>query len=79
MWASSTYREFHLAHIHCEKVEEKGGVVYRWLPSVTGMDSWHYDSGFIGAFKRSYSFTWDKDIGLESINVVNVKLKPEVK
>ena len=79
MWAATKYREFHLAHIHSEKVEEKGGVVYRWLPSVTAADTWHYDSGFIGAFKRSYSFTWDRDIGLEAINVVNVKLKPEVK
>lgn len=72
LWAKSKYREMHLAHIHCEKTEEKGGVIYRWLPSVTGTDQWHYDSGYVGAAKRSYSFTWDKVKGLEAINVVNI-------
>lgn len=72
MWASSTYREMHLAHIHSEKVEEKGGVVYRWLPSVTGTDGWHYDNGYIGARKCSYSFLWDKLDGLQEISVVNI-------
>lgn len=78
MWARTKYREFHLAHIHCEKVEEKGGIVFRWLPSVTGTDTWHYDSGFVGTAKRSYSFTWDRDVGLENINVVHVVPKMEV-
>lgn len=72
MWANSTYREMHLAHIHSEKVEEKGGVVYRWLPSVTGADGWHYDSGYVGARKCSYSFLWDKNDGLQEIDVVNI-------
>lgn len=72
MWASSQYREMHLAHIHSEKVEEKGGVVYRWLPSVTGADGWHYDSGYVGARKCSYSFLWDKNDGLQQIDVTNV-------
>lgn len=72
MWASSTHREMHLAHIHSEKVEEKGGVVYRWLPSVTGADGWHYDSGYVGARKCSYSFLWDKTNGLQEISVVNI-------
>lgn len=72
LWAKSKYREYHLAHFHSEKVEEIGGVVYRWLPSGTGIDTWHYDSGYIGAFKRSYSFEWDKQTGLKAINVVMI-------
>lgn len=79
LWAETQYREFHLAHIHCERVEERGGIVFRWLPSVTAADAWHYDSGYVGAAKRSYSFTWDKDIGLEEIHVVSIKQKSEVK
>ncbi len=79
LWSQTTYREFHLAHIHSEKVEEKGGIVFRWLPSVTATDTWHYDSGFVGAHKRSYSFVWDKNKGLESINAVHVKTVKESK
>lgn len=79
LWATSKYREFHLAHIHSERVEERAGIIFRWLPSVTAADAWHYDSGYIGAQKRSYSFTWDRDAGLESINIVHVKQKTEVK
>lgn len=72
MWARTKYREYHLAHFHSEKVEEKGGVIYRWLPSMTGTDTWHYDSGYIGALKRSYSFEWDKKLGLTSIDIVTI-------
>lgn len=72
MWARTKYREYHLAHFHSERCEEKGGVVYRWLPSTTGIDTWHYDSGYIGAIKRSYSFEWDKEFGLVAINVVTI-------
>lgn len=69
MWARSKYREFHLAHYHCELTEEKGGVIYRYLPSVTGPDAWHESSGFLGAIQRSYSFLWDKKKGLKAIYV----------
>lgn len=79
LWAQTSYREFHLAHIHSERVEEKAGIVFRWLPSVTAADAWHYDSGYLGAHKRSYSFTWDKEGGLEAIHVAHVKQKSEVK
>lgn len=69
-WSETTYREFHLAHYHSEQVEEIGGVIYRWLPSVTGSDTYHNDNGYKGAFKRSYSFIYDKYKGLLQINNV---------
>ena len=67
-WGQTSYREYHLAHYHSEKVEEKGGIIFRWLPSVTGPDSWTNDCGYIGAVKRSYSFVYDKDKGLVQMN-----------
>lgn len=67
-WATTSYREYHLAHYHSEKVEEVGGVIFRWLPSVTGADSWHTECGYIGAVRRSYSFVYDKNRGLIQIN-----------
>ena len=67
-WGETTYREYHLAHYHSEKVEEKGGIIFRWLPSITGTDTWSNDCGYIGAVKRSYSFVYDKEKGLIQIN-----------
>ena len=67
-WATTTYREFHLAHFHSEKVEEKGGIVFRWLPSVTSADTWSKDCGYVTATKRSYSFVYDYNKGLIQIN-----------
>ena len=67
-WAETTYREFHLAHYHSEKVKEVGGVIYRWLPTVCGTDDYHYEKGYIGSVKRCYSFLYDKHIGLIQIN-----------
>lgn len=67
-WGQTSYREYHLAHYHSEKVEEKGGIIFRWLPSVTGLDSWTNDSGYVGVVKRSYSFIYDRDRGLVQMN-----------
>lgn len=67
-WGDTKYREYHLAHYHSEKVEEKGGIIFRWLPSVTGADTWSLECGYIGAVKRSYSFVYDKEKGLVQMN-----------
>lgn len=67
-WGDTKYREYHLAHYHSERVEEKGGIIFRWLPSITGVDTWSNDCGYIGAVKRSYSFVYDKYRGLVQIN-----------
>ena len=71
-WAETTYREFHLAHYHSEKVKEVGGVIYRWLPTMCGTDDYHYEKGYIGAVKRCYSFVYNKNIGLIQMNCVIV-------
>ena len=67
-WAETSYREFHLAHYHSEKVKEVGGVIYRWLPTICGTDDYHYEKGYIGSVKRCYSFVYDKNIGLIQMN-----------
>ena len=67
-WSETTYREFHLAHYHSEKVVDVGGVVYRWLPTMCGTDDYHFDKGYVGSVKRSYSFLYDKNVGLVQMN-----------
>lgn len=70
-WAKSKYREIHQGHLHSEQVKEDGGVIIRNLSSVTGTDTWHHDSGFVGAIRKCTCFLWDKENGLDStFNVV---------
>lgn len=71
MWAATKYREFHFGHYHKEMVDEEGGVIMRWLPAMTGTDNYHYDRGYLGAIKRSFSFVWHKDKGLIDIVVTS--------
>ena len=67
-WGQTKYREYHLAHYHSEKVEEKGGIIFRWLPSITGEDTWTTECGYVGAVKRTYSFVYDRDLGMIQMN-----------
>jgi len=71
MWAATKYREFHFGHYHKEMVDEEGGVIMRWLPAMTGTDNYHYESGYLGALKRSFSFVWHKDKGLIDIVITS--------
>jgi len=70
-WGRTKYREWHGAHIHKEKVDEKHGVVVRNLSSVTGRDSWHYKKGYFH-LPRAQSFIWDKERGLRNILVTTI-------
>lgn len=65
-WGRTIFREFHLGHLHSEQVSEDGGVIVRNLPSVTGTDAWHHNSGYIGAIRKCTCFLWDKECGQDS-------------
>lgn len=77
-WGRTKFHEFHVAHIHSEKADgpqklimEGGGVIVRAVSSVTGSDSWHAESGFVGAVKKAQNFLYDREKGLvEIINSV---------
>lgn len=74
-WGRTKYHEFHLAHIHSEKavesIAEDGGLIIRYVSSVTGTDSWHSESGFVGAVKKAQNFIYDREKGLvEILNTV---------
>lgn len=63
-WGETTFREFHLGHLHSESTKEVNGVIIRRLSSLAGTDNWHNESGYVGAVKKSMSFLWDYDKGL---------------
>ena len=68
LWGKAKYREFHLSHFHKEKmVDEQNGIIFRWISSICGTDSWTYNSGYVGSQKKAQSFIWDDDKGLEMI------------
>ena len=67
MWGDTLYREWHLGHLHHEVAQEENGVIIRHLPSITGVDAWHYKSGYTSALQRCQAFIWDKEKGVQDI------------
>ena len=67
IWGDTLYREMHLGHLHHEVVNEKGGLIVRSLPSITGTDAWHTESGFVGSLAKAQAFIWDREKGLVNI------------
>lgn len=72
-WGRTLYHEFHLGHLHSEQTRETGGIIIRNLSSFTGSDAWHNKQGYVGSIKKCQCFLWDKENGLDSIIMVNVK------
>lgn len=66
-WGRTMFHEWHLGHLHSEQTREEGGLICRKISSITGTDSWHHESGFVGAIKKAQAFVWDKEIGLTDI------------
>ena len=45
------------------------------LPSLTGTDQWHHNSGYTGAIRKVICFIWDKRNGLDS--TFNITFNPK--
>lgn len=65
------FKEFHVGHFHHRKNmqfvpshEDHRGVLVRILPSVTAVDDWHFQKGFVGAVKAADGYLYDRDKGL---------------
>lgn len=65
-WSQSKYHEFHTAHLHKEDaiINEDNGVIVRRISSPTATDTWHYQSGYVGAVRKAQTFIYDKERGL---------------
>jgi len=66
-WGETKYREFHLGHLHHERVKEDGGIIFRRISAVTATDAWHAEKGYKGAVRKAQAFVWDKEQGLVAI------------
>lgn len=67
MWASTTYREWHLGHKHRESVQSFYGVKVRVLDAITGSDKWHFDQGYVQSQRVGQAFLFHPQNGLEAI------------
>lgn len=70
-WANTTFKEWHLGHLHKETIDEFRGVKVRHLPSISVADSWHIKSGY-EQMRCSQAFCWDGEEGLKSILQYNL-------
>ena len=66
-WGNSKFFEFHIGHLHHSIVKEMGGIIYRNIGSISTLDKWHKESGFVGANKTAQAFLWHKERGLLDI------------
>lgn len=64
------HREFHLGHFHKSKEirytagdQFGGGCAVRCLPSLAGVDSWHYRKGYVGNGQAAVAFFWSDKRG----------------
>ena len=73
-WGNTIFREFHLGHIHREHVNEDGGLIVRNIGSLTAIDSWHKNMGFVGAVRKMQGIVWNKERGKQLTIDVNVKM-----
>ena len=71
-WGRTLYHEWHGGHLHSEQVKETNGIKIRNLTSITGVDAWHSQNGYVGALAVNQSFVWDSEKGLTDILYTSV-------
>ena len=59
--------EIHSQHLHEEGADASTGVMIRTVSSVTGIDAWYHQSGYVGARKCAQSFIYDRQDGLKKV------------
>lgn len=70
LWGKAKFCEMHAAHLHSEHaIDEANGVIVRRISSPTATDTWHYESGYVGAVRKAQTFIYDKERGL--LQVIN--------
>jgi len=58
---------FFSGHLHFDSFEDLGGVKHFIIPSLSGTDSWHRRSGYVGVKKESALYIVDKKTGRRAV------------
>lgn len=64
-WSECKFREWHIGHLHIERVNSEPGLITRIIPSITGPDDYHTNHGYVKNMRRGQSFIWHKVNGLQ--------------
>jgi hypothetical protein len=74
LWGKAKYVEVHAHHLHCEQaIDEVNGVTVRRISSPTAYDTWHTESGYVGAVRKAQTFLYDKEYGL--VHTINTPVR----
>lgn len=71
-WGRTTYREWHVGHLHKQKatqpvmVDDNIGVTVRIIRALTATDAWHFRKGYVGGTQGAEAFVWKKSGGLRA-------------
>ena len=63
-FAQARHKAWHLGHFHKARQttyaagDTHGGVTVRVIPSLSGTDAWHFDSGYVDGVKAAEGFIW---------------------
>ena len=71
-YGKSKYNYFISGHFHNYSVEDIGGVQYIRLPSLSGIDNWHDEQGFVCSTKGAIAFEFIKYGGMVKKIIYNV-------
>ena len=59
-FGSSKQAEIHAGHVHHVVQEEKGGVIAKFMPTLTEPDEWHISKGYTGNLKALVAYLWEE-------------------
>jgi len=77
-WAETKHHEWHIGHIHIRRQmnfvgeDTYNGVTVRVIPSLTGVDAWHFQHGFVGNRRSAEAYVWDYENGYTDKTVTYV-------
>ncbi len=71
-YGKAKYNYFISGHFHNYSVEEIGGIQYIRLPSLSGIDNWHNEQGFVCSTKGAIALEFIKYGGLVKKIIYNV-------
>lgn len=69
-FSRTTYKEWHIGHLHKHMHDEYQGISVKMLPSLCGQDEWHKQMGYISN-RRAQAYVWNFATGLEGFLQIN--------
>ena len=72
LWSKAKYKAFFTGHLHHEMVKDINGVQVFQMPSLSGSDRWHHNTGYEGSTRSLHAYVVHKEKGIRSTLMANV-------